>query len=145
MYHKRKYTPINPQKYRGDPTDIIMRSSWEVKFAIWCDTNSGVLSWGSETTIVPYKCATDGKIRRYYIDFRITIRTKSNEIKTYLVEIKPLHETEMPVFPGRKTKKYLMECFKYAKNKSKWEAADKYARDRGWEFIILTEKHLGIK
>jgi hypothetical protein len=39
MFHKRKFTPTNPQKYSGDPTNIIMRSSWETKFANWCHEN----------------------------------------------------------------------------------------------------------
>jgi hypothetical protein len=32
----------------------------------------------------------------------------------------------------------------WGKNEAKWKAADSYAKDRGWEFLILTEKHLGI-
>jgi hypothetical protein len=31
------------------------------------------------------------------------------------------------------------------KNQSKWEAANSHAKDRGWEFVVLTEYHLGIK
>ena len=30
-------------------------------------------------------------------------------------------------------------------NEAKWKAAKNYALDRGWEFMILTENHLGIK
>ena len=36
----------------------------------------------------------------------------------------------------------------YAKNTSKWEAANQYAADRGWKFEVWTEntlKRLGIK
>ena len=29
---KGKYKPINPNKYQGDPTNIVYRSSWELKF-----------------------------------------------------------------------------------------------------------------
>jgi len=36
----------------------------------------------------------------------------------------------------------------YVKNTSKWETAESYCADRGWEFVIWTEdtfKSLGIK
>lgn len=144
MFHKRKYTPINPQKYTGDPTNIIMRSSWETKFALWCDKNPSVIKWNSEETIVPYVCPTDNKWHRYFIDFKIQIRDKSGNLKTYLVEIKPDKQTRPPEVPSRKTKRFLLEAATYIKNEAKWKAATNYAKDRGWEFIILTEHHLGM-
>jgi hypothetical protein len=30
-------------------------------------------------------------------------------------------------------------------NKAKWEKAEEFCLDRGWKFMILTEKNLGIK
>ena len=63
-------------------------------------------------------------------------------LKTYLVEIKPDAQTQPPKYPGKQTKKYLTESMTFMKNQSKWSAAKQYASDRGWEFIILTEKHL---
>lgn len=145
MFHKRKFTPINPQKYRGDYSNIIMRSSWETRFAIWCDRNPSIVSWNSEETIVPYLCPTDGRIHRYFIDFRIQVKTINGDIKTYLVEIKPYKQTIPPEKPSRRTRRFLTETATYVKNMAKWDAADKYAKDRGWEFIVLTEKHLGLK
>lgn len=144
MYHKRKYTPINPQKYVGDPTNIIMRSSWETRFALWCDNNPSVIKWNSEETVVPYVCPTDNRRHRYFIDFRIQIRDKSGTLRTYLVEIKPDKQTRPPNVPSRKTKRFLIEAATYMKNEAKWKAATQYAKDRGWEFIILTEHHLGL-
>lgn len=121
-----------------------MRSSWETRFAVWCDRNPQVLKWQSEETIIPYRCPTDNKLHRYYIDFRIQIKTKEGLLKTYLVEIKPDKQTKPPEFPGKRTKKYLTESYYFIKNQAKWEAAKSYAKDRGWEFIILTENHLGL-
>ena len=144
MYHKRKFTPINPWKYAGDPSNIIMRSSWETRFAIWCDQNPAVLKWNSEETVVPYVCPTDNKWHRYFIDFRIQVKDKTGSLKTYLVELKPDKQTRPPEIPGRKTKRFLIEAATYVKNEAKWKAATSFAKDRGWEFIILTEKHLGI-
>ena len=144
MFHKRKFTPTNPQKYSGDPTNIIMRSSWETKFANWCDVNPSVINWVSEETIIPYRCGTDNKIHRYFVDFKIQVKEASGRIKTYLVEIKPYKQTIPPVYPGRQTQRYLQESFAYIKNQSKWEAATQYAKERGWEFIKLTEHNLGV-
>jgi hypothetical protein len=141
MLHKRKFIPTFPEKYAGDPTNIIMRSSWETMFANWCDKNSSVVRWSSEETIIPYRCPTDNYIHRYFVDFKITVSTG----KTYLVEVKPEYQTQPPVYPGKKTKRYLTESLTFMKNQAKWKAATEYAKDRGWEFKIITERELGIK
>ena len=41
-YYSGRFRPSNPGKYKGDPTNIIYRSSWEKKVMIWCDVNSNV-------------------------------------------------------------------------------------------------------
>lgn len=143
-YHQGRYTPINAHKYKGDITNIIWRSSWEFRFLRWCDTNPAVLEYSSEETIIPYRCATDNKIHRYFMDFRIKVKTSTGDIKTYLVEIKPYSQTLPPKAASKKTKRYLEESFTYMKNHSKWEAAKQYCLDRGWHFIIITEKELGL-
>jgi hypothetical protein len=144
MFHKRRFVPLNPQKYSGDVNNIIMRSSWETRFAMWCDRNPSIIRWSSEETIIPYVCPTDNKLHRYFIDFKIHVQQKDGSTKTYLIEIKPLKQTIQPDFPGKRTKKYLVESFNFLKNQAKWKAASEYAKDRKWEFKILTEKELGI-
>lgn len=144
MYHKGKFKPLNPEKYIGDPTQIIYRSSWERKFMAWCDRSNSVLKWQSEETVIPYRCPTDNRIHRYFVDFRIQIRDKQGVLKTYLVEVKPDSQTRPPVYPGKKTQKYLTEALTFMKNRAKWDAAEQFAKDRGWSFIILTEHHLGV-
>ena len=141
MFHKRKFVPVFPEKYAGDPTNIIMRSSWETQFANWCDKNPSIVKWSSEETIIPYRCPTDDRIHRYFVDFKIT----TSNGKTYLVEVKPHKQTEPPVYPGRRTKKFLAESFAYIKNQAKWAAAREYCKDRKWEFKIITEYELGLK
>jgi hypothetical protein len=140
MFHKRKFIPIFPEKYTGDPTNIIMRSSWETRFASWCDKNPSVLKWSSEETIIPYRCPTDDRIHRYFVDFKITVTTG----KTYLVEVKPKTQTQPPIYPGKRTQRYLQESLAFMKNQAKWEAANEFAKDRGWEFKIITEHELGL-
>lgn len=144
MYHKRKFIPKNPEKYAGDPTCIIMRSSWETKFALWCDSNPAVIKWHSEETIVPYISPIDNRPHRYFIDFRVKIKDKSGAVKEYLVEIKPFSQTIPPVPPSRKTARFLKEVQTWGVNDAKWKAARRFAKDRGLEFIILTENELGI-
>ena len=144
MYHKRRYKPIYPNKYEGDPTNIVMRSSWETKFALWCDRNPAVVKWSSEETIIPYRCQTDNKLHRYFVDFRIKVKQIDGSLKTYIIEIKPDAQTRPPEFPGRKTKKFITESFTFVKNQSKWKAAEQWCLDRGYEFKILTERDLNI-
>lgn len=140
MFHKRKYLPIFPEKYTGDPTNIIMRSSWETLFASWCDKNPSVLKWSSEETIIPYRCPTDNNIHRYFVDFKMLL----NSGKTYLIEVKPYKQTQLPDYPGKQTNRYLTESLTFMKNQAKWSAAHNYALDRGWEFKIITEHELGL-
>ena len=144
MFHKRFYKPLNPEKYAGDPTNVLMRSSWETKFASWCDRNPSIIKWSSEETVIPYRCPTDNNIHRYFVDFKIQTRSSSGLLKTYLVEVKPEKQTKPPEFPGKQTQKYLVESMTYIKNQAKWKAATEYAKDRGWEFKIITEHDLGI-
>jgi TnsA endonuclease N terminal len=144
MFHKRKFIPTNPQKYSGDVNNIIMRSSWETRFANWCDKNPSIIRWSSEETVIPYICPTDNKMHRYFIDFKIRVQQKDGSVRVYLIEIKPIKQTIPPEFPGRRTKKYLVESYGFLKNQAKWKAAEQYAKDRGWQFKIVTEKELGL-
>lgn len=143
MTYRGKYSPKNPAKYRGDPTNIVYRSLWERQTFRWLDECSDVKSWASEEVIIPYRCKTDGRIHRYFVDLKIEFTNG----KTMLVEIKPKKETLPPKNPGRKTKRYITEVMTYAKNISKWEAAKEFAADRGWSFEVWHEdvlKDLGI-
>ena len=66
--------------------------------------------------------------------------------RTILVEVKPEKETQPPKKSfGKATdrsKRYIKESLTYVKNMNKWEAANEYAKDRGWEFQIWTENTL---
>ena len=111
----------------------------------YCDSKSSIVKWSSESTIIPYRYDVDNRIHRYFVDFKIIVQEKSNALETYLVEIKPSKKTKPPKKPKRQTKSYITESLDYVKNQNKWEYARKYAQERGWKFIILTEYDLGIK
>ena len=145
MSYKGKYQPKNPQKYKGDPTNIIYRSLWERKFMVYCDSNQNILEWGSEELALPYRSPIDNKIHRYFPDFYIKVKESTGQIKKYLIEIKPKKQTIEPIPQKRKTKGYIYEVYEYAKNQAKWKAAQEFCEDRQWEFKVLTEDELGIK
>ena len=106
MFHQGKFRPKNPKKYIGDPTNIIFRSSWELKFMSWADQKESIVKWRSEETIIPYRSPIDNKIHRYFVDFQIQVRDKSGSLQTYLIEIKPEKQTKPPAKQQKVTKKY---------------------------------------
>lgn len=144
-FNKGRFKPRRPQKYKGNPTNIIFRSSWENKFMVWCDNNRAVKEWASEEFSIPYRHPITGRVHRYFPDFMIKIETKSGVYETWVVEIKPHKQTMQPKKPSRKTKRFLNEVKTYAINKRKWEYAEEWCANRGYKFIVMTEKHLGIK
>jgi hypothetical protein len=143
MSYKGKYKPSYPQKYKGDPTNIIYRSLWERKFMVYCDTRENILEWGSEEICLPYRSPVDNRIHRYFPDFYIKVN-ENGTIKKYLIEVKPKKQTIEPKVQKRKTKGYIYEVVEYAKNQAKWRAAREFCEDRQWQFKIITEDELGI-
>ena len=146
MYHKDErfkqgiYKPVNT-KYKGKSYPVY-RSSWELKFFRWCDLNNNVLEWNSENVVIPYRLGNTGKPRRYIVDNTIVMK-QNGKLQKYLVEIKPYSQTIPPKPHGNKKKSTVIyEQVTYAKNKSKWMAAEQWCKKYGYKFIILTEKEL---
>lgn len=144
-YKQGKYNPRNPKKYKGDSYSIIYRSSWEHAVFKWLDENKDIVEWSSEEKdmIVPYRCPTDGKIHRYFID----VRYKTRRGDVWYIEIKPKNEVMSPKKPKRKTKSYYNKCLTYLKNQSKWEHAEKFCKSKQARFAVWHEdiiKSMGI-
>ena len=144
MSYKGKYKPSYPKKYKGDPTNIVYRSLWELKFMNYCDKNENVLEWSSEEIALPYKSPLDNRIHRYFPDFYIKVK-EGNKIQKYLIEIKPKKQVREPKIQTKKTKSYIYEVTEYAKNQAKWKSAQEFCEDRQWKFKIITEDELGIR
>lgn len=144
MAYSGRFTPSNPQKYIGDYNNIIYRSSWEVKVMNWLDKNPDILSWASEELIIPYKSPVDGQWHRYFPDFLVKMRTRDGRLKTMLLEVKPKKQSVPPELRKRVTKQYITEVATWGVNQAKWKAATEFCLDRGWEFKVLTEEHLGL-
>jgi hypothetical protein len=145
MSYKGLFKPTNPTKYRGDPLNIVYRSRWELKFMTYLDSHKDVLDWSSEEFSIPYRSPIDGRVHRYFPDFRVKQRNPQGIEEIVVVEIKPFKETKPPAVQSKKTKQYLREVYTWGVNDAKWKAARSYCADRQWKFIIMTEHDLGIK
>lgn len=144
MAYQGKFRPKHPQKYKGDPSNIIYRSLWEFKLMRYLDKHPEISQWASEEHIIPYRSPIDGRKHRYFPDFWI----KKSDGSCSLIEVKPSAQTKPPVGITKNmkpTRSQLNEIMTYGINKAKWEAAQKYCTQKGWSFLIMTEKELGIK
>ena len=143
MSYKGTFLPKNPSKYNGNSKNIIYRSNWELRVMKYFDDHPNVIWWASEELPIPYVSPVDNKTHRYFPDFIVKMRLKDGKVTTYILEVKPLAQTKMPV-QKRKTQRFIQEAATYAVNQEKWRAADIFCREHGWQFQIITEKELGI-
>ena len=112
-----------------------------------CDTKESVLKWSSEPVTIKYKWSKDGKAHKYYPDFYMTTAGENDEGPVeWLVEIKPEAQIKKPLPPKTKSKKalnsYKFLAESYIKNRDKYAYANAWCENRGWRFIVLTEKPL---
>jgi hypothetical protein len=142
--NKGFFKPLNPQKYRGDPTQIIWRSRWESRFMSYLDRHSEVLEWSSEEIRIPYKSPLDSRKHTYYPDFWVKTKDKNGNFIETVYEIKPEYQTKEPK-PNKNKVKHMNSVKVYLTNTAKWKYAEAFCEQRGWGFRILTEKDLGLK
>jgi hypothetical protein len=143
MSYKGTFLPKNPSKYNGNSKNIIYRSNWELRVMKYFDDHPNVIWWASEELPIPYVSPVDNKTHKYFPDFIVKMRLKDGKVTTYILEVKPLAQTKMPV-QKRKTKRFIQEAATYAVNQEKWRAADLFCREHGWQFKVITEKELGL-
>jgi hypothetical protein len=143
MSYKGRFIPKNPQKYAGDVSNIIWRSTWERQVMNWLDLSDNVIYWSSEELVIKYYSPVDNKVHRYFPDFIVKIKKRDGKVMTHVIEVKPEYQTKQPT-QKKKTKRFIEESITYVVNQSKWKAAEEFCKDRGWVFQVLTEKHLGI-
>ena len=144
MAYSGLFKPKHPEKYVGDPNNIVYRSSWECKVMSWLDNNDSIMSWASEELQIPYISPVDNRWHRYFPDFLVKVKTKDNKISTMMLEVKPKKQTIQPQPQKRVTKQFISEVTTWGVNQAKWKAAIEYCLDRGWEFKLITEDHLGL-
>jgi hypothetical protein len=139
-----RFKPRNPDKYKGNPANIIYRSNLELTLMRYLDTSPAIIWWRSEEFFIPYFSPVDSKPHRYFPDFHVRLKDKDGKIKEVVIEIKPDIQTREPIKGNKKEKTYIREVIEWGRNQAKWEAAQRYCDNLGWEFQIVTEKDLGI-
>lgn len=147
MAYQGIFRASNPNKYRGDASNIIYRSRWELLVMDRFDKDPNVIWWNSEETVIPYRSPVDGRMHRYFVDFTAHLKQVDGSQKTVLIEVKPAAQTKPPAIDPskKKNKRYITEVLTWGVNDAKWKAAREYCKNRGYDFIILTEKELNIK
>ena len=110
------------------------------------DVNPSVLQWSSEEVVIPYYDSMSKKVRKYFPDFLIKVKTENGEDKTHLIEVKPSKDLRPPVGGrGKKKSTLLYEMKTYQMNQDKFASARKWCDKRGITFDVWTEKHLKQK
>jgi hypothetical protein len=141
-YTQGIFQPKNKEKYKGS-IPIIFRSKLEMLSMRYLDNNSNVISWGSESVVIPYISPKDGKPHMYFVDLVAKLKSKDGTIKNLLIEVKPEKQTFPPVQSNKKKPTTILyEKVQYAVNMAKWQAAKAWADKKGMIFLILNEKHL---
>ena len=140
------FKPQNPETYKGDPTQIIYRSSWEFKFFKFCDENPMVLEYASEPIGIDYWNSVDKRQAKYWIDGWMKTQNKDGVVKEWLIEVKPNKYILPPKPPQRLTEKqayaYASHAKTYLVNTDKFRAAKAWAKAHNMRFGIITENFL---
>ena len=139
MLVQGRYKPKNPNKYKGNPSNIIYRSSWELTVFRYLDNNPAIIKWSSEEFFVPYRHPLTNRIHRYFPDVYLKYRNKEGTISQTVWEVKPKNQTQPPRIPKRKTKSWKYQAEQYVINDAKWTACKKYCDKRGYNFQLITE------
>ena len=126
------YTVRNPGKYVGKGTPRY-RSGWEHAFFKFCDSNDAVLQWASESIAIPYRNPITGKSSQYIPDILMTYRTRGNQVRAELIEIKPRKQSVIEEKMSSRDRAVV------AVNYAKWAAAQKWAKNNGLIFRVITE------
>ena len=140
------FTPQNPQKYKGDISKIIYRSSWELKFLTYCDNNESIIEYAAEPVGIPYNNPILKKESTYWIDCYMVTKSPDGTLTKWLIEIKPNKYLTPPEPPKRLTEKQTLNYARHAKayiiNTAKFKAAQVYAHKNAMRFGIITENFL---
>ena len=156
-YHQGLYVPKDKSKVIKLNTQggLFYRSGLEQKMMVYLDNNSNIIFWGAEHLRIPYvktewvseKQEFVTSEHSYYPDFYYELKKSDSTISKVVAEVKPHAETLEPKLATNPTSKQLKN-FEYAlkmynKNLSKWKYMIEYCQRKGFEFIIITEQHLG--
>lgn len=137
-YRQGVYDVKNKDKYIGTKNPRFL-SSYELAVFEWADRTPAVLKWGAEVVVINYFNPVKNRKARYIVDLYIQYVNALGEVKEELIEIKPAAQTSAPRKGNKSERTYIDESLTWATNQAKWEAAELYAKERGWGFRLLTE------
>ena len=132
-----QYVVQNTAKYVGKGTPRF-RSGWEHSFMRFCDSNDHILQWASESIAIPYRHPLTGKMSQYIPDFLITYRNRDNTVRAELIEIKPKKQSVI------ESKMSSRDRAVVAINYAKWASAQKWCKQQGLTFRVITEDDLFV-
>jgi len=142
---KGLFTPVNVEKYLGDPRKIRFLSSWERAFMEGLDKNPNVIKWGSEEFKIPYYNPIKKKMASYYPDFIVKYQDRTGNVLTEVIEIKPSNQDPRRITKdtkGRVKKPSAYDTVQMVINQAKWTAAEAFCKQHGINFRVLTEQEL---
>jgi hypothetical protein len=135
-FAKGKFTMTHPEKYVGLTTPTY-RSSWELSFMRFCDTNVSIQKWASEAVKIPYRDPLTGKQTVYVPDFFIQYVDKKNNVNVELIEVKPASQMIL-----ERVGKNKYNQAQYIKNQAKWVSATAWCKQQGIKFRVLNENDM---
>ena len=135
-FAKGFFEPKNPQKYIGTAR-IQYKSSWELSFMRFVDTNPSIQKWASEAIRIPYKDPLTGRNTIYVPDFFIQYVDKFGKIHVELIEIKPASQAIL-----ERVGKNRVNQAQFIKNQAKWAAARVWCQANGIQFRVICENDL---
>jgi len=153
-YKNGLYIPINKNKIikLNNQGGLFYRSGLEQKFMIYLDNNKDVIHWNTELIKIPYlKNAWNNKLlestmseHTYFPDFYYELKRKDGTISKVVCEIKPYKDTRPPSLPDNPTinqlKNFEYSLKEYSKNMDKWKFCLEWCKNKGYEFVIITDK-----
>lgn len=135
-FYQGKYIPAHPTKFAGDLSNIVFRSSWELRCLQFFDNNPSITKVMSEEIKIPYWNPVKQRMANYFPDFYIEVTGKDGTTKRELIEVKP--RTQVVEQRRETTHARLTRAVNYAK----WESAIVWCKARDINFRILTEKDI---
>ena len=135
-FAKGKFVMKHPEKQVGLKVPTY-RSSWELTFMKFCDTNPAIQKWASEAVSIPYRNPLDNKQTIYVPDFFIQYLDKQGRLLVELIEIKPASQTIL-----ERVGKSKHNQIQYIKNQAKWAAANAWCKQQGIRFRIINENDM---
>jgi hypothetical protein len=129
------YTCKNLDKYVGRNKPRY-RSSWEMTFMMFLDSNDNIVQWASESISIPYRNPVTGKQSMYVPDFFVTYRSRDNTTRAEIIEIKPKKQSLIESKMSDRDRAVV------AVNYAKWDAATKWCRRNGLTFRVINEDQI---